>query len=308
MAGNKLVEIVDRLAPNEGENLTLVPLIKLYRHEESFRRRPYMYGPCLCVVVQGRKRMYYGGIGNQDKFNDYNPQNYLINSVSLPIESDAYDLSPREPFLAIQLDIDQELAGKLIAEVDGNPSLSEYSIGGRSVDRYFCKRSEELDISLSSPMTDKLNEIVLRLMETLDDPVAAKVLSSSIMYELYYEILRGPCGILMRNCVANDDYANKIAPLVHYIEDNYAQAIQIETLSEIAGMSPSSLYTKFKAATTMTPQQFVKNFRLHKARRLILAGTPVGDASFAVGYNSPSQFSREFKRLFNQSPREVTSF
>ncbi len=103
---DRLVEIVNRLAPLEGENLTAITDIKLYRHEESFRRRPYMYGPCICVVVQGRKRMYYGGVDNQEKFNDYNPNNYLINSVSLPIESDAYDLSPENPFLAIQIDID----------------------------------------------------------------------------------------------------------------------------------------------------------------------------------------------------------
>ncbi|WP_082130343.1 AraC family transcriptional regulator [Kiloniella spongiae] len=295
MSHDILLDIVNRLAPMEGENLTIVPLIKLYRHEESFRRRPYMYGPCICIVVQGRKRMYYGGIGNQDKFNDYNPENYLVNSVSLPIESDAYDLSVEEPFLAIQIDIDQSLASKLVAEMDGDGAERKCSTD----------TANNLDISLSSPMTPGLNAVVLRLLETLDDPVAAKILSPVIMYELYYEILRGPRGQLLRNCVAQDIYAHKIAPLVHYIENNYNKTIAIETLSALAGMSASSLYTKFKEATTMTPLQFIQNFRLHKARRLILSGTPIGDASYAVGYNSPSQFSREFKRLFNQSPSEI---
>ncbi|MFD2205833.1 AraC family transcriptional regulator [Kiloniella antarctica] len=325
-----LIAIVGRLAPDEGENLTAIPDIKLYRHEESFCRRPYMYGPCICVVVQGRKRMYYGGAGNQDKYNDYNPRNYLINSVSLPIESDAYDLSPEQPFLAIQLDIDQALASRLIAEIGpargpkakrartadieageiiGAPrgdNLSEIceDVGGNPV---LSGRADSLDISLSSPLTDNLQRIVLRLIKTLDDPVDARVLAPAITHELYYEVLCGPRGVLLRNCVANDTYANKIAPIVHYIERHFDRPIEIDTLVAVAGMSASSLHSKFKQATTMTPIQFIKNFRLHKARRLILSGTSAGDASFAVGYNSPSQFSREYKRLFNQSPKETSS-
>ena len=166
--------------------------------------------------------------------------------------------------------------------------------------------ADKLDISLSSPLTPGLLEIVLRLINTLDDSMDARVLSPAITHELYYEVLRGPCGQLLRNCVANDAYANKIAPIVHYIERHYEQPLEIDTLAKVAGMSASSLHTKFKLATTMTPIQFIKNFRLHKARRLILSGTAAGDASFAVGYNSPSQFSREFKRLFKMSPKEVS--
>ncbi|MEH6631614.1 MAG: AraC family transcriptional regulator [Halopseudomonas aestusnigri] len=306
---NKLIEIVNRLAPVEGENLTTIPDIKLYRHEESFVRRPYMYGPCICVVVQGRKRMYYGGAGNQDKFNDYNPSNYLINSVSLPIESDAYDLSPEVPFLAIQLDIDQALASRLIAEI--GPEIGpviDHNVGAGALEKSLLTGSAaKLDVSLSSPLTNSLLRIVLRLINTLNDPMDARVLSPAITHELYYEVLRGPRGQLLRNCVANDAYAHKIAPIVHYIERHFDHPIEIDALARVAGMSASSLHSKFKQATTMTPIQFIKNFRLHKARRLILSGTSAGDASFAVGYNSPSQFSREYKRLFNQSPREATT-
>jgi AraC-like DNA-binding protein len=119
-------------------------------------------------------------------------------------------------------------------------------------------------------------------------------------------VLRGPHGYLLRNCVRNDSRSNRIAPIVHYIEENFRRPLDIESIAGFAGMSASTLHQYFRDVTSMSPMQFVKRLRLHQARMLLLSGSQAGEACFQVGYSSPSQFSREFKRFFGDLPSEVT--
>jgi AraC-like DNA-binding protein len=161
------------------------------------------------------------------------------------------------------------------------------------------------DICVSTPVTERLRDSVARLLDLLDDPLDCAVLSPGVLCEIYYEVLRGPHGNLLRNCVRNDARANRIAPIVHYIEENYHRPLGIGAIARVAGMSPSSLHQYFRQATSMSPMQFVKSLRLHQARMLLLSGNPANAASYQVGYNSPSQFSREFKRFFGDRPSQV---
>lgn len=132
-----------------------------------------------------------------------------------------------------------------------------------------------------------------------------EVLAPAIKREIFYEVLKGLHGNLLRNCVAHHAGANRIAPVVHYIEKNFQQPLDIDTIARYAGMSSSSLHDHFKQATSMTPMQFVKSLRLHQAHSLLLSGNPVSESSYKAGYNSPSQFSREFKRFFGNTPSDI---
>ena len=132
-----------------------------------------------------------------------------------------------------------------------------------------------------------------------------RVLAPNLIREIYYEVLKGPHGKMLRNCVANHSGANRIAPVVHYIENNFHQALDIETIARFAGMSSSSLHEQFKQVTSMSPMKFVKSLRLHRAHSLLLSGSLASEASYSVGYSSPSQFSREFKRFFGETPRDI---
>jgi AraC-like DNA-binding protein len=160
-------------------------------------------------------------------------------------------------------------------------------------------------ICISSPLTGRLRLSLIRLLRLLDDPLDCSILAPNLLYELHYEVLRGPHGYLLRNCVYNDSRSNRVAPIVHYIEENFRRSLDIDTIARVAGMSASTLHQYFREVTSMSPMQFVKSLRLHQARMLLLSGSQASEACYRVGYSSPSQFSREFKRFFGDLPSEV---
>lgn len=271
---------------HDGENPTVVPGLVLYTRQQAMSRMPGIYRPSICFVAQGSKRMYYG-----EHCRRYDPDNYLISSLMLPAEAEIVDVSPDRPFLALILDIDRPLVSRLMIEMDARlPGAAAPGI---------------TDICVSTPITERLRDSVARLLALLDDPLDCVILSPGVLCEIYYEVLRGPHGNLLRNCVRNDTRANRIAPIVHYIEENYHRPLDIDSIARVAGMSASSLHQYFKQATSMSPMQFVKSLRLHQARMLLLSGNTANTASYQVGYNSASQFSREFKRFFGDRPSQV---
>lgn len=281
-----LAATVRRHVRRDGENPTDVPGLMLYTRQQSMSRVPGIYRPSICFVAQGEKRMYYG-----EHCRHYDPDNYLISSLMLPAEAEILDASPERPFLALILDIDRALISRLMIEMDARLPASTATLVS--------------DICVSTPITDRLRDSLGRLLALLDDPLDCAILSPGVLCEIYYEVLRGPHGNLLRNCVRNDVRANRIAPIIHYIEENYHRPLDIESIARVAGMSSSSLHQYFKQATSMSPMQFVKSLRLHRARMLLLSGNSANAASYQVGYNSPSQFSREFKRFFGDRPSEV---
>jgi AraC-like DNA-binding protein len=281
-----LASAIRRHIRHDGENPTAVPGLVLYTRQQAMSRMPGIYRPSICFVAQGSKRMYYG-----EYCRHYDPDNYLISSLMLPAEAEIRDVSPDRPFLALILDIDRPLVSRLMLEIDARLPGTAAPV--------------TTDICVSTPVTERLRDSVARLLDLLDDPLDCAVLSPGVLCEIYYEVLRGPHGNLLRNCVRNDARANRIAPIVHYIEENYHRPLGIGAIARVAGMIPSSLHQYFRQATSMSPMQFVKSLRLHQARMLLLSGNPANAASYQVGYNSPSQFSREFKRFFGDRPSQV---
>jgi AraC-like DNA-binding protein len=285
---SELAAAIGRHLRKDGENPTTIPGLTLYRRGGGLRRTHGIYQPSICVVAQGAKRMHYG-----DNTHTYDPDNYLISSLTLPAEAEIVDVSPERPFLGLKIDIDRSIVSRLMIDMKTRASTVE--------------PIDPSGICIASPLTDRLRQKFIRLLELLDDPLDQAILGPGLLYELHYEVLRGPHGYLLRNCVLNDSRANRIAPIVHYIVENFHRPLDVESIARFAGMSSSTLHEHFKSATSLSPMQFVKRLRLHQARVMLLSGSPASVASYRVGYGSPSQFSREFKRFFGDLPSHVHS-
>ncbi|MDF2180608.1 AraC family transcriptional regulator [Neptuniibacter sp. CAU 1671] len=283
---SKLAHSIDRFAQEEGANETPIEGLKLYRARNNVPRQPVVYKPSICALVQGHKRVYLG-----DQCYTYDPNHYLLNSLTLPIEAEVNDTSPEQPYLGLSLEIDTSMVSQLMLQMDAyNPAVQP------------AKRD---NILAAAPLTSHLLHCLDRLVGMIESPQDYEILGEHIKREIYYEVLKGPQGALLRNCVANHGGAVRIASVIHYIEANFDQTLDIDTIASVAQMSPSVLHEQFKAYTSFSPMQFVKNLRLHQARTMLCSGTKASEACYKVGYSSPSQFSREFKRLFGHSPRDI---
>ncbi|NGN96536.1 AraC family transcriptional regulator [Grimontia sp. S25] len=262
--------------------------LKLYASLEKVDLMPIVLQPSICFVLQAEKHV---STGKQTFV--YSEDTYLINSVTRPVEASLLDVSQERPYVGFSLAIDQQMVGQLMMEM--SPWQQETS------------SLPQRDFTQSTKMTPAIENVVARLLGLLDSPMDRDILAPSIFRELYYEVLKGPGGGLLRNCVSNHAGANRIAPVVHYIEQNFERNLAIEEIASVAGMSASTLHEHFKQVTTVSPMQYVKSLRLHKARSLLSSGYQVAEVCYEVGYSSPSQFSREFKRYFGFTPSEARS-
>jgi AraC-like DNA-binding protein len=271
-----------RLAPKEGYNLTPLPNVRLLRSNKPLSRAPVLYDPGIVIVCQGRKRGFLG-----DEVYLYDSQHYLAVSVPVPFSMET-DASAEEPLLAIYLRLDLPLATKLLLEV--NESGHEIA---------------EPKGLVSTRMDDRIRDAVRRLLEAFDDPIDAALLGPSIVREIYYRVLKGEQGGSMRAALSGRGHFGKIAKALKTIHTSFAADLSVDQLAATAGMSVASFHAYFKAVTCASPMKYVQTTRLHQARLLMVrSGLTAAVAASEVGYESPSQFSREFKRLFGLPPSE----
>lgn len=260
--------------------------LQLFHSNSPLVRKPIIYKPSICVIAQGRKKIH---IDNREY--NYDTDNYLINSVTMPVEGQVLNATEVKPYLGLCLSIDSYVISQLLTEMEQKNHERE--------------KPKPENIITSTPITARLHNSLIRLLECISSDMDKKVLAPNLVREIYYEVLKGPHGNMLRNCVSNHNGAHRIAPVVHYIERNFDQALDIDAIANFAGMSSSTLHQQFKEVTTMSPMSFVKSLRLHRAHSLLLSGALASEASYKVGYSSPSQFSREFKRFFGETPREI---
>lgn len=279
-------ELADRIAryvPGDGLHDTEIPGLALIRASEPSQPLPTVYHAGLCVVVQGRKRALLG-----DEVYAYDPLNYLVVSMTLPMTGQIVEASPEVPYLCLRIDIDPALIGELLAQAGTQAPARP----GQERALYVARTS--------APLLDA----VLRLVRLLDAPDEAPVLSPLAVREIHYRVLTGELGQRLRELCEADGPARRIARAIELLKHRYAEPLRIEELAAAAHMSASSLHQRFKAATAMSPLQFQKQLRLQEARRLMLTdGLEAASAGHRVGYESPSQFSREYRRLFGAPPR-----
>lgn len=278
----RMMALLRALAPDEGYNLTALPDVRILRSDRPLSRTPVLYDPGIVIVCQGRKRGYFG-----HRVYLYDEQHYLAVAVPVPFTMET-DATPGKPLLAIYMHLDFQVAAELMIQIG----------------RHHASTGEDTPQSMmSSSMDAVLRASVLRLLDALNRPLDAAVLGPALVRELYFRVLTGPQGNAMRAALAMQGQFGKIGKALRRIHAAYAQPLDLSQLASEAGMSVPTFHSHFKAITHTSPMQYVKSTRLHQARLLMVRqGMTAEAACHDVGYASPSQFNREFKRLFGLPP------
>lgn len=279
---NELLELIGKHAITDGVNETIIPGVSLFRASKIEDPVPSVYNPCLCIIVQGEKDV----VLNKETYH-YSPMQYLTIAVDLPMMNQITQATKDKPYLLIKIDIDTlQLLDLLV--------LGKFSF----------KLSSKTARGIFVGTQDKqMFESVVRLARLLDTPNDVPILAIQTLREIFYRVLSSEYGEVVAQTTITNSYMFNIANAIRKIKTDYKEIIAIETLAEIAGMSVSSFHANFKLITSMSPIQYQKTLKLIEARRLmIFQGLDAGHAAHQVGYQSPSQFSREYKRMFGQPP------
>ncbi|MDQ0039637.1 AraC family transcriptional regulator [Variovorax boronicumulans] len=277
----RMVALLKQLAPQEGYTLTALAGVRFLRSDRPLVSTPVLYEPGIVIVCQGRKRGLWA-----DQVYLYDAQHYLAVSVPVPFTMET-DASADEPLLAIYFSLDLPVLAALALQVD---ELTERS-GAAPLGMF------------STPMDDAMAQTVLRFLEAMSSPVEAVLLGPAIVREIYFRVLIREQGASMRAALAGQGQFGRIAKAVRRIHASFGERLTVTRLAREAGMSIPTFHAHFRSVTQSSPMQYLKSVRLHQARLLMLRnGKTASAASLEVGYESASQFSREFKRFFGLSP------
>lgn len=279
----ELANLIKQFAPNFGIHPTAIKDLHLIRSDHPTEDLHQVHKPALCVVIEGRKEVR---LANETYI--YDPLNYLVVSVTLPIVGRVIQASPEHPYLCLRLDIDPAQICRLIADVSpiGVPSGSH---GERGL------FLEPTDISLL--------DAVLRLLRLLETPDDIAVLAPFAVQEIFYRLLRGQQGQRLHEIAVPDSQTHRVNRAIEWLNNHYAEPLSIDNLAQLINLSTSALHHRFKSVTAMSPLQYQKQLRLQEARRLLLSErSDISSIGYKMGYESLSQFSREYSRLFGASP------
>ncbi|MBD1379894.1 AraC family transcriptional regulator [Metabacillus arenae] len=280
----ELAKLIEHYSGQNGVHTTAVPSLFFMRQSNVNRPKYGVYKPSLCIVVQGEKEILLA----QEGFR-YGPADYLVASVDLPVTGQVIKASSDVPYLALKLEFTPSQILEVLRDSDIRVGPKENTKRAMYVSR----------IELS------LLDAVIRLARLLENPKDIQVLAPLFTKEILYRVLQGQHGGTLEQIAIEGSSTYRIRDVIEHIINNYDKSFRIEELAEIANMSVSSLHRYFKEVTAMSPIQFQKQLRLQEARRLLLSeSTDATDVAFQVGYESPSQFSREYSRMFGLPPRE----
>lgn len=270
---------------DEGTVGTGVKGVQLFRVTTALRCAPAVYEPTLIAIVSGEKEAIFGG-----ERHTYDAENYMCCTMSMPVEAGTPSASPSNPLLGVQISLDRNVLTKLAIEMESAPGAIRQ------------RKSHSLPEALTlAPWDDSFTEALLRLLQLSDSPVDAEILGEGRLREFYYAVLKGNAGSALRHAFGVE---NEVARAIEYLSSRLDSAVTIEEMAAQVGMSRAVFHRKFKQATLMSPIQFLKSTRLNTAAMKIATGMNVSEAAAQVGYVSSSQFSREFKRLYGQSPKQ----
>jgi len=277
----ELSALIDRHVVGTGICSTAMPHVSLIRADAPSTPTPAVYEASLCLTAQGSKRV---SIGEHSVV--YDAAHYVLVSVDLPLIGHVLDASPERPYLCCKIDLDAAMLADLMASEGGGMARTDLPVLG------------------VYPGDPDLIDAACRLVGLLDRPDTIRALAPLIEREILYRLLTGPHGPMLRHVATAGSHLNQVSRAIAAIRRRFDAPIRIDDVAAEAGMSSSSLHVHFKAITRMTPLEYQKQLRLQEARRLMLAeGATASTAGFAVGYESPSQFSREYRRLFGAPPR-----
>ena len=279
----RIIERLYQLAPHEGYTQSLLDDVRLMRSNRTLKNTPVLYEPSIIIICQGRKRGYLGG-----EMYLYDAHHYLVLAVPLPFISET-EASPEVPMLGIAIRLDAAVIAELATQLDAAGDYQPIPPRGM----------------LSTQLDQSLAGATLRLLDALATPADARILAPSIVREICYRVLTGEQGGSVRSALSHYGQFGKIAKALRRIHVHFAAPLEVSTLASEVGMSAPAFHAHFKSVTQTSPIQYIKSTRLHHARLMMIRdGLTAAAAASRVGYESPSQFSREFKRLFGQPPAE----
>ncbi|MCG8517770.1 AraC family transcriptional regulator [Marinobacter sp. CA1] len=283
-----LAAVLEQLAEGEGYHPTILNGVGIFRSERSNQREPLCYRQGLIIMAQGTKRVYL-----EDQVYEYNPDNYLVLTLPVPADCEAIT-EPGRPLLSLVIDIDLTMLHEIVRVFD---DCGRNPVAGT--------REPERSLFVSPAGAD-FRSCTLRLARALQDPVKAKVLGPGLVREILLHTLQGPGGSSLMALARHNTSLSRLEPVMKYIHTHFANALDVEQLAAMANMSSPTFHRNFRKVTSLSPIQYIKRIRLTRARDLLLdQQVQVGQAASEVGYESPSQFSREFKRFFGQPPKSM---
>ncbi|HXG92543.1 MAG TPA: AraC family transcriptional regulator [Blastocatellia bacterium] len=278
----ELIERMARVLPDD-KVLEVFPGLFLGRSSQPTERAHSVFKPAFCVIAQGSKQVLLG----EEVFR-YDPGHYLISTVDLPIVSHVVEASKERPYLSIRLNLDASLVASVVMDSGLEVKKSDASVKAMDV----------------SSIDANLLDAVVRLVRLLDTPDEVQVLAPHIIREIIYRLLRGEQGARLGHLLASAGDTRRISKAIGHLRENFDKPLRIDDIARELGMSVSGFHHHFKSVTAMSPLQFQKQIRLQEARRLMLGeGWDAASAGFRVGYEDPSYFSREYKKLFGAPPQ-----
>ncbi|MEM7256351.1 MAG: AraC family transcriptional regulator [Pseudomonadota bacterium] len=289
MSKSQIKELIESRLAQDGLVDTAVKGVQLFRVTEPHNCAPAVYEPTVVAILSGAKEAILDGTRYS-----YDSSRYMCCPIPLPVEAGTPSASPDEPLLGVYVSLDAAMMSELAIKMQSACVSSRNATDGT------------LPQSFALAQWDKaFTDALLRLLQLSESPADTEVLGDSRLRELYYAVLKGQAGDSARRAFG---VGNEIARAIVYLSTHLNESITIEEIAAQAGMSRAVFHRKFKQTTTMSPIQFVKSMRLNKAAMKIATGTTVNEAAMEVGYVSSSQFSREFKRMYGQSPKQWKSF
>lgn len=278
----ELSQLIEKFTGQDGVHSTIISSLELIRSSTTTLPVLRVHEPALCIVTQGSKVVML----ERERYS-YGPSNYLVVSVDLPISAQITEASLENPYLCIRLKLEP---------------LQIFDILKESSSESIKKREMRRGIFVSET-TESIIDAVIRLVRLLETPEDVSILGPLIIREIYYRVLKGEQGEYLRQIALDGSNMHRIVRVINQIKNNYAAPLHIEELAHSIHMSPASLFRHFKEVAAMSPLQYQKKIRLLEARRLLLSeAIDAAEAGFRVGYESPSQFSREYRRMFGMPP------
>lgn len=279
----ELATAIERATAVDGLHETAIPRLHLARLSRPQSPAHAVHEPAFCVLAQGSKRVLLA-----DETYIYDNSQYLVVSQCLPVAGQVIDPTPESPYLSLRLDFEAKDIAALALDLDLLRTLPQ-----RPAQRGLF--TGELSVALLDP--------VLRLVRLLDSPEDIPTLAPLIVREILYRVLRAPEGWRLAQMAVADGYSRRVARAIHELTERFREPLRVEQLAQAVHMSVSSLHQHFKAVTAMSPLQYQKQLRMQEARRLMFGEqVDAATAGHRVGYESQSQFSREYSRFFGMPP------
>ena len=264
------------------EKAAPLPGVSLFYFDTPSPSTAYFYEPSFAVILGGRKRVSVG-----DRTYVYDPSRFLLTSINLPTIAEVFDIDERNPYVAMLIKLDLAIAREVLADIgvrQGDEPCSDPAMA-------------------TGPASPELFSLVQRTLDLFEAPQDQAFLWKLIQHELSYRLLVGPLGARLRQIVRLGTRSNGVAKAVSWMKEHYASAIKVEELAALAGMGVSTFHHHFREITSLSPLQYQKQIRLHEARRLLVVESlDAATVALQVGYESPTQFNREYRRLFGQPP------